>query len=58
VKINRILALTVGLLMASAALYLLVARVPVSDGSTGPPHETIDDESRAKLNSVLRGADG
>jgi hypothetical protein len=58
VKKNRILAMTFGLLIASAALYFLATGAPSSYETAGPPHESIDDESRQKLDSVLRGADG
>ena len=54
---TRLLALTLGLAAAAAALYLLASgngRMPVA---SGPPLEEIDAESRAQLERVLREAD-
>ncbi len=55
---TRILALTFGLLIAGAALYVLGSGAPVPSVSSGPPHDSIDDASRARLDDVLRDADG
>lgn len=58
VRVDRILAVILGLLIAAAALYLWVAGSPFSEFAVGPPHESIDDDSREKLDRVLRDADG
>ncbi len=55
---TRILAMTGGLLIAAAALYFLAAGDRDSNGVAGPNHESIDDDSRQKLNNVLRDAGG
>jgi hypothetical protein len=55
--VTRLLALTLGLAAAAAALYLLAAsdgRMPVA---SGPPLDEIDADSRAQLERVLRDAD-
>ena len=54
---TRILALTFGLLMAAAALFVIGSGRPVSHVSAGPPHASIDDDSRARLDGVLADAD-
>ena len=53
---TRILSLFVGLLIAAAALYVL-GGTPAPDVAAGPLHESIDDDSRNKLNGVLRNVD-
>ena len=50
--------MTFGLLIAAVALYFVAIGVPLSHETGGLPHESIDDESREKLEGVLRGADG
>ncbi|MFP8880417.1 MAG: hypothetical protein AAEJ52_14565 [Myxococcota bacterium] len=54
---TRILAWSLGLLIAAAALFVLASGRPVSDTPAGSPHDSIDDDSRARLNGVLRDAD-
>ena len=55
-RVKRLVALTTGLALAAAALYLLASErtLPVS---AGPPLDQIDLESRDHLDRVLREAD-
>ncbi len=54
---TRLLALTLGLAAAAAALCLLVSGTGQMPLASGPPLDEIDAESRAQLERVLRDAD-
>ncbi len=54
---TRLLALTLGLAAAVAALYLLATRGGRAPVASGPPLDEIDAESRAQLERVLRDAE-
>jgi hypothetical protein len=55
--VTRLLALTLGLAAAAAALYLLASDGGLSPVAPDPPLDEIDAGSRAKLERVLRDAD-
>ena len=50
---TRLLALTFGLAVAVAALYMLVSSTTPPPVASKPPRIEIDDASRAKLERVL-----
>ena len=52
-RVKRWLAVPVGLALVMLALYVLVA-----GGKGGPPLDRIDDDSRARLERVLREDSG
>ncbi len=52
-RVKRWLAVPVGLALVALALYVLVA-----GGRGGPPLDRIDDDSRARLERVLREDSG
>ena len=54
---TRFLALTFGLAIAAAALYMLVSGGPPSPVASEPPSAEIDAASRAKLEHVLEQAE-
>ena len=54
---TRILALTFGLAVAAAALYLLVSSGQPPPVASKSPSAEIDDASRAKLERVLEEAE-
>jgi hypothetical protein len=55
--VTRFLALTFGLAVAAAALYLLVSSGQPPPVASKPPGAEIDDASRAKLERVLEAAE-
>jgi hypothetical protein len=55
--VKRFLALTFGLAISAAVLYLLVSGGPRSREASKPPSAEIDDASRAKLERVLEQAE-
>jgi hypothetical protein len=55
--VKRFLALTFGLAIAAAVLYLLVSGGPRSREASKPPSAEIDAASRAKLERVLEQAE-
>jgi len=55
--VTRFLALTFGLAVAAAALYLLVSSGQPPPVASKPPAAEIDDASRAKLERVLEAAE-
>jgi len=58
--LGRFLLFVLALALATAGLYALVSgpRLPLSVASGPPPLDEIDAESRARLDRVLRAADG
>ncbi len=56
-RVTRLLALTFGLAVAAAALYLLVSSGQPPPVATKPPLTEIDAASRAKLERVLEEAE-
>jgi len=55
--VKRFLALTFGLAIAAAVLYLLVSDGPRQPVTSKPPSAEIDAASRAKLERVLEQAE-
>jgi hypothetical protein len=55
--VTRLLALTFGLAIAAAALYLLISGGPQPPVASKPPSAEIDAASRAKLERVLEEAE-
>jgi len=55
--VTRFLALTLGLAIAAAALYMLVSGEPPPPVASDPPSAEIDAASRAKLERVLEQAE-
>jgi hypothetical protein len=55
--VTRFLALTLGLAIAAAALYMLVSGGPPPPVASEPPSAEIDAASRAKLERVLEQAE-
>ena len=56
-RVMRWLALSLGLAIAAAALYLLVGGDAARPVASGPPLSDIDDASRARLERVLQEAE-
>jgi len=52
-RVTRLLALTFGLAVATAAFYMLVSSTVPPPVASKPPRIEIDDASRAKLERVL-----
>ncbi len=52
-RVTRLLALTFGLAVATAAFYMLVSSTEPPPVASKPPRIEIDDASRAKLERVL-----
>jgi hypothetical protein len=55
--VTRLLALTFGLAVAAAVLYLLVSDGQPPPVASSPPSTEIDDASREKLERVLKQAE-
>jgi hypothetical protein len=58
VSMTRVIATIGGLMIAAAAFYFLATGGPDSNVVITPNHDSIDDDSRKKLEGILRDADG